>query len=296
MVSLTLRHSQGDLLPEWQPGAHVELLLDDGLARTYSLCGDPADRTAWHIAVLRTADSRGGSAYVHDELHPGVRLDVRGLRNNFPLQPASRSLFVAGGIGITPLLPMAAAAQAQGAERHLLYGGRSRTSMAFTDRLAAYGPRVMFRPQDEHGHPDLDAFLGEPDEDTLVYCCGPEPLLAAVEERCRVWRDGALQTERFRAQKQQPCAPGPSFEVVCADSGVTVQVPPEHSVLSAVRAAGVDVPFSCAEGICGTCETEVLEGEPDHRDSFLSAGDRESGETMLICVSRTLGPRLVLDL
>jgi ferredoxin-NADP reductase len=293
-ISLTLRHPQGAPLPDWQPGAHIELLLDDELMRTYSLCGDPADRTAWRIAVLRTADSRGGSQYVHDKLHPGVRLDVRGPRNNFPLRPARRYLFVAGGIGITPLLPMTAAAEAAGARWRLLYGGRSRASMAFADQLAAYGPRVLLRPQDEYGLLDLDAFLGEPDEDTLVYCCGPEPLLAALEKRCRAWRAEALQVERFRAQEQP--APGPAFEVVCAQSGITVQVPPEHSVLSAVRAAGVDAPFSCAEGICGTCETEVLEGEPDHRDSVLSTEEREAGETMMICVSRAHGPRLVLDL
>ncbi|MEU6375400.1 PDR/VanB family oxidoreductase [Streptomyces sp. NPDC046909] len=294
VVSLTLRHPHDELLPDWQPGAHIELLLDDELVRTYSLCGDPADRTAWRIAVLRTADSRGGSQYVHDKLHPGVRLDVRGPRNNFPLRPARRYLFVAGGIGITPLLPMTAAAEAAGAQWRLLYGGRSRPSMAFADQLAAYGSRVLVRPQDEHGLLDLDAFLGEPDEDTLVYCCGPEPLLAAVEQRCRVWRADALQVERFRAQESQ--APRPAFEVVCAGSGITVQVPPEHSVLSAVRAAGIDAPFSCAEGICGTCETEVLEGEPDHRDSVLSAEEQEAGETMMICVSRARGPRLVLDL
>lgn len=295
VVSLTLRHPSGKPLPEWRPGAHAELVLGGGLARTYSLCGDPADRTAWRIAVLRTPDSRGGSAYVHDELHPGTALEARGPRNDFPLLPARRYLFVAGGIGITPLLPMTAAAQAVGADWRLLYGGRSRASMAFAGQLTAHGSRVTLRPQDEYGHPDLAAFLGEPDDDTLVYCCGPEPLIAAVGEHCREWPAGALQVERFRAAPSVR-APGAAFEVVCAGSGITVQVPPEHSVLSALRGAGIDVPFSCAEGICGTCETEVLEGEPDHRDSVLTAEERESGETMLICVSRARGERLVLEL
>ncbi|MFK0112689.1 PDR/VanB family oxidoreductase [Streptomyces sp. NPDC091217] len=295
-ISLTLRHPEGEVLPDWQPGAHVELLLGNGLTRAYSLYGDPADRTDWRIAVLRTPDSRGGSACVHDKLHPGVRVAVRGPRNNFPLRPARRYLFVAGGIGITPLLPMIAAAETAGAPWHLLYGGRSRASMAFTGQLASYGPKVTIHPQDEYGLLGLAAHLGEPDPDTLVYCCGPEPLLAAVEERCRAWPAGALQTERFTAKAQDAQGVGTAFEVVCAGSGVTVQVPPEQSVLSAVRAAGIAAPFSCAEGICGTCETEVLEGEPDHRDSVLSPADRAAGETMMICVSRARGPRLVLDL
>ncbi|MDT0541224.1 PDR/VanB family oxidoreductase [Streptomyces lonegramiae] len=295
-ISLTLRHPEGEVLPDWQPGAHVELLLGNGLTRTYSLCGDPADGTAWRIAVLRTPDSRGGSACVHDKLHAGDRVEVRGPRNNFPLRPARRYLFVAGGIGITPLLPMVAAVEAAGTPWHLLYGGRSRASMAFTSQLAPYGQKVSLRPQDEYGLLDLDAHLGEPDGDTLVYCCGPEPLLAAIEEHCRAWPTGALQMERFTAKEQEAQGAGTAFEVVCAESGVTVQVPPKHTVLSAVRAAGIDAPFSCTDGICGTCETEVLEGEPDHRDSVLSPEDRAAGETMMICVSRARGPRLVLDL
>ncbi|MEU1513794.1 PDR/VanB family oxidoreductase [Streptomyces sp. NPDC005811] len=296
VVTLTLRRPEGSLLPAWHPGAHIDLLLDGGLVRTYSLCGDPGDRTAWRIGVLRTADSRGGSAYVHDKLHAGCRVRVRGPRNHFDFRPARRYLFVAGGIGITPILPMAAAAQAAGADWRLLYGGRSRSSMAFLGELAAYGDAVAVHPQDQYGLLDLDAFLGGPGEETLVYCCGPEPLLAAVEQRCRSWPAGVLRVERFRAPEQERvCEDGP-FEVVCSQSGVTVQVPPGASVLEAVRAAGVDALSSCSEGICGTCETEVLEGVPDHRDLVLGEEERASGETMMICVSGARTPRLVLEL
>ncbi|MEU4227804.1 PDR/VanB family oxidoreductase [Nonomuraea sp. NPDC026600] len=274
VVLLTLRHPDGEPLPEWQPGAHVALLLDNGLVRHYSLCGAPGDRTAWRIGVLRVPESRGGSSYVHDELHAGTSVRVRGPRNNFALRPARRYLFVAGGIGVTPLLPMVAAAHAAGADWRLLYGGRTRSSMPFLDELEPYGDAVTIRPQDRHGLLDLAAYLGRPDDDTLVYCCGPEPLLAAAQ-------DEPADT---------------AFEVVLAQSGMTLQVPPERSVLEAARAAGVSVLYSCAEGICGTCETEVLEGQPDHRDSVLSDEERESGETMMICVSRSRSPRLVLDL
>ncbi|MFC9624016.1 PDR/VanB family oxidoreductase [Streptomyces sp. NPDC056930] len=292
---LTLRRLDGEPLPQWQPGAHIDLLLADGLVRNYSLCGAPDDRTAWRIGVLRVPDGRGGSAYVHDKLHVGAQVRVRGPRNRFALRPARRYLFIAGGIGITPVLPMLAAVEAAGAQWRLLYGGRNRSSMAFLDELAWYGEAVAVRPQDQHGLLDLDSYLGDPDPDTLVYCCGPEPLLAAVEQRCRAWPAKALQVERFQA-KAQDATSGGAFEVVLARSGITVQVPSEHSVLDAVRKVGVAALSSCAKGICGTCETEVLDGEPDHHDSVLSAEERESNEIMMICVSRSRGPRLVLDL
>ncbi|MGW0578202.1 PDR/VanB family oxidoreductase [Streptomyces sp. NPDC002920] len=294
---LTLRRPDGEPLPQWQPGAHIDLLLADGLVRNYSLCGTPDDRTEWRIGVLRVPDGRGGSAHVHDKLHVGTQVRFRGPRNRFALRPARRYLFIAGGIGITPVLPMLAAVEAAGAQWRLLYGGRSRCSMAFLDELAGYGEAVAVHPQDQHGLLALDGYLGTPDPDTLVYCCGPEPLLAAVEERCRAWPAKALQVERFQAQAQaQEAGSGSAFEVVLDRTGITVQVPPERSVLDAVREAGVAALSSCAEGICGTCETEVLDGEPDHRDSVLSAEERESNEIMMICVSRSRGPRLVLDL
>ena len=290
--ALTLRHPLDDPLPAWEPGAHIDLLLGPGLERQYSLCGDPADRSLWRVAVLREPQGRGGSAHVHEQLRPGDKVRVRGPRNHFALRPAPRYRFVAGGIGITPILPMLAAAEAAGAEWSLLYGGRSRASMAFTEELARYGDRVTLSPQDEAGLLDLGSVLDALPEGTLVYCCGPGPLLDAVEARCP---SGALHVERFQAKEQQG-GEEREFEVELARSGRTLTVAPGVSVLDTVRAAGVEVLFSCTEGTCGTCETDVLDGAPDHRDSVLSDEEREAGETMMICVSRCRGKRLVLDL
>lgn len=292
VLALTLSHPLGEELPAWEPGAHIDVLLGPDLERQYSLCGEPADRRAWRICVLREPGGRGGSAYVHEELRQGDKVRVRGPRNNFLLRPAPRYRFIAGGIGITPILPMLAAAEASGAQWSLLYGGRTRDSMAFTGELGAYGDRVTLAPQDETGLLDLGSVLDDVPEGTLVYCCGPGPLLDAVEARCP---DGLLHVERFRP-KEQETGPDGEFEVVLERTGKTLTVPVGVSVLDTVRAAGVEVLYSCTEGTCGTCETDVLEGTPDHRDSVLGDEEREAGETMLICVSRCRGRRLVLDL
>jgi ferredoxin-NADP reductase len=285
VVVLTLR---GDL-PPWEPGAHVDLVTPEG-PRQYSLCGDPADEGVWRIGVLREPDGRGGSAFVHDELLPGATVRVRGPRNHFPLLPSPSYLFIAGGIGITPLLPMIDAA---GADWRLVYGGRTRTSMAFLDALQP-DPRVTVAPQDETGLLDLDALLGEPRADTLVYCCGPEPLLAAVEERCASWPAGSLRVERFGPKPVAGAST--SFEVELTQSGVTLTVPADRSILDVVEEAGVTVLSSCSEGTCGTCETAVLDGEIDHRDSVLTTDEQSEGDCMMICVSRASCARLVLDL
>ncbi|MGW3634000.1 PDR/VanB family oxidoreductase [Streptomyces sp. NPDC005122] len=292
VIALTLRHPLGEDLPGWEPGAHIDVVLGPGLERQYSLCGDPADRGAWRIAVLREPHGRGGSSYVHERVDAGDRVRVRGPRNHFTLTPVPRYRFVAGGIGITPILPMLAAAQAAGAEWTLLYGGRTRDSMAFVGELSRYGDRVTVSPQDESGLLDLDSVLSGVPGGTLVYCCGPGPLLDAVEERCPT---GLLHVERFRPKAREPGDDG-EFEVVLARTGRTLTVPANTSALDTVRGSGVEVLFSCAEGTCGTCETDVLEGTPDHRDSVLTDAERAAGETMLICVSRCRGKRLVLDL
>lgn len=296
VVELTLADPSKGSLPAWSPGAHVELLLRPGLSRHYSLCGDIEDTSSWKVAVLREPDGRGGSAYVHDELKEGATLKVKGPRNHFKLVSSPRYQFIAGGIGITPIRAMIQAARAEGAEWTLLYGGRSRTSMAFLDELEE-DDRVTVWPQDERGLLDLDSVLGEPRPDTLVYCCGPGPLLDAVEAKCASWPDGSLHLERFVAKKvDAPENALDCFEVECARSEVTVTVPEGTSIFAAVEEAGVDVIGSCMEGVCGTCETDVLDGTPDHRDSVLSPSERERGDTMMTCVSRSLSPKLVLDL
>jgi ferredoxin-NADP reductase len=293
VVALELRRPDGGALPSWTAGAHIDVCLGSGTVRQYSLCGDPADDTTWRIAVLREEQGRGGSRHVHDRLAVGDLVAVRGPRNRFALRPAPAYVFIAGGIGITPILPMTAAATAAGAHWELHYGGRSRASMAFRDTVRP-GSRVTLHPQDEVGLMDLDAVLGVPRPETLIYCCGPEPLLRAVEARCAAWPAAALHVERFRPEPREE--PGASFEIELARSGRTLTVPPDRSVLDVVEAAGLPVLSSCREGTCGTCETAVLAGEVDHRDTLLTEAERAAHDTMFICVSRAAGERLVLDI
>jgi len=295
VVSLVLEHPDGEELPAWTPGAHVDLVLAPDLTRQYSLCGSPADSTRWRVGVLFDEGGRGGSRHVHERLEVGSRLPVRGPRNHFPLVASERYLFIAGGIGITPLMPMVAEAEQAGADWTLFYGGRRRGSMAFVDELAAYGERVVLRPEDEYGLLDLATILA-PQTGTAVYSCGPEALLQAVERQCAAWPPGSLHVERFAAKPVDEGAETTTFEVVCQRSGITVTVPADRSILDVVQDAGVNALSSCLEGVCGTCETPVVEGTPDHRDSLLSDEEKEAGDYMMICVSRAKSSRLVLDL
>jgi len=298
VVALTLVDPDGDALPPWTPGAHVDLILEDGLVRQYSLCSDPADSRVIRVGVLKTPDSRGGSRFVHERLTKGSTVRVRGPRNHFPLVSSPRYIFIGGGIGITPMLPMIAEAEATGADWHLYYGGRSRASMGFLDELAAYGDKVTLVPQDEAGILDLATILGDPRDDTKVYVCGPEGLLGAVEAKCGAeWPAGSLHLERFAAKEIEAPAEGErSFELELAASGITLTVPPDRSIFDVCQDNGISVMGSCHEGICGTCEQVVLEGEVDHRDSVLSDSEKAANDAMMICVSRCKSDRLVLDL
>ena len=296
VAALTLREVNGTPFPRWEAGAHVDLVLDNAATRQYSLCGNPDDAHTWRLGILRDPMGSGGSLYVHDQLQAGDLVRVRGPRNNFPLAPSPRYLFIAGGIGITPMLPMIRAAEAAQAPWQLAYGGRQRASMAFLDELAPYGDRVRVWPQDERGFLPLEELLGTPQAGTAIYCCGPEPLLAAVEGHAAGWPKGSLHVERFVAKPLTAPVLAEAFDVYLARSELTLTVPPDRSILSVVTDAGVGVLSSCAEGTCGTCETSVLEGSPDHRDSVLDETEREAGDCMMICVSRSCTPRLVLDL
>lgn len=294
VVLLTLRPGSGERLPAWTPGAHIDLILPGDVVRQYSLCGSPADLDRYQVAVLDVADGRGGSRAAH-QLREGDEVRVRGPRNHFPLMTSSRYVFVAGGIGITPIIPMIEEADAAGADWVLHYGGRTTQSMAFCDLLAKYGDRVRLVPQDRSGLLDLDAVLGTPSPGTLVYCCGPEPLLQAVEERCQSWPSNALHLERFTPKERAGDDEDTAFEVVLQRSGLTLKVEPGVTVFDTMRAAGVSVLGSCLEGICGTCEQGVLEGEVDHRDSLLDEDEQAENDCMMVCVSRARSPRLVLD-
>ncbi|MFF5923229.1 PDR/VanB family oxidoreductase [Streptomyces flavochromogenes] len=292
VLSVELAHPDGKPLPAWTPGAHIDVHVG-GLIRQYSLCGDPQDHGAYRIGVLNEPSSRGGSRFIHTQLRPGQPVTVSEPRNHFALEDAASYVFVAGGIGITPLLAMAREAARRGAEWRMVYGGRSRASMAFTAELALLDGEVTLVPQDELGHVDLDGVLTGLPEGALVYSCGPEPLLAAVEERCP---EGRLRLERFAAPTVERAGDDEEFEVECRASGLTLRVDASISILDAAENAGIGVDSSCRDGICGSCETRVLDGTPDHRDFLLSEAERTAGTTMMICVSRCASGRLVLDL
>ncbi|MHC1558872.1 PDR/VanB family oxidoreductase [Actinomycetospora sp. C-140] len=296
VVTLVLARPDGGRLPDWAPGAHIDVTLPHGVTRQYSLCGDRWDAHTYRVGVLREPVGRGGSAYVHDELDTGDVVAFGGPRNDFAMVPSPRYLFVAGGIGITPLLPMVHQADLVGADWALLYGGRRRASMAFTDDLARYGDRVDLRPEDEHGLLPLRSFLGEPRDDTVVYCCGPGPLLDAVERATADRSPHRLRTERFTAPELTAPVRDEPFEVELARTGTTVTVRPQSTVLDAARRAGATALSSCEQGLCGTCEATVLAGVPDHRDSILADHERAAGDCMFPCVSRSCTERLVLDL
>lgn len=300
VVVLDLAHPENEELPRWGPGAHIDLMLGDGLTRQYSLCGDPRDSGIWRVGVLLDPNSRGGSRYVHENLVEGATVRVRGPRNHFPLVDAQRYRFIAGGIGITPIMAMIEATERSGNEWTLLYGGRTRASMAFAGDLAErYPERVTVWPQDERGLLDLESLFKDPEDNTLVYCCGPEALLCAVEQHSAHWPAGVLHIERFAAKAptaEETAGALDHFEVVCQRSGVSFEITSDQSILEVLEEEGIPILGSCYEGVCGTCEARVLQGTPDHRDSVLSEAERAADEVMMVCVSRSRTERLVLDL
>jgi ferredoxin-NADP reductase len=295
VVEIELTSACGGRLPDWAPGAHVELTLGPGLIRHYSLCSDAGD-PQWRVAVLEENPGRGGSAYVHKSLRVGDELSSSAPRNNFPLQLSERPLlFVAGGIGITPILPMVRAAAAAGADWHLLHLARSPGAAVYVDELSPFAGNVTNHVDTDGGPIDLPAAL-----DVLggnradVYACGPVGLLSALEEYAAQRSGCRLSLERFVGTPHSPSTGDHAFVVETA-GGMAIEVPEETSVLDALTAAGIRILSSCREGVCGTCETPVIDGVPDHRDDVLSDEDRASGETMMVCVSRCIGKRLVLD-
>ncbi|WP_299560983.1 PDR/VanB family oxidoreductase [uncultured Mycolicibacterium sp.] len=298
VVSVTFRRPDGGRLPEWAAGAHVAVTLPSGRVRQYSLCGALDDPYSYTVAVLRVADGRGGSREIHDQLRVGQLLEVGEPKNDFELVAAPRYLFIAGGIGITPILAMMESLRAAGtgAPFRLVYGGRSRASMAFLDRLAGFDD-VQVVAQDTDGMPDLAAAIAASPAGTHVYCCGPAGMLEAVGALVAERPDLELHTERFTAAVAAPAGADGAFEVELARSGLTVTVPADRSVLEAVLEVLPDAPYSCMAGFCGSCETKVLAGEVDHRDTLLTEEEHRANATMMICVSRAAGcGKLTLDL
>lgn len=306
VLALDLASHNGRDLPAWTPGSHVDVILPgptrgEVLERQYSLCSDAADRGTWRIAVLREEDGRGGSVRVHDTAEVGGRLRVRGPRNHFPFhpEPGLSYRFVAGGIGITPIRAMVAAAVAAGADWHLDYAGRSRRTMAFVDELLADHPEhVTVHAADRGDRFDVGALAASADERTRIYACGPARLLDALDAALPGEDGTRLHVERFEAKEfGDPVWPEP-FDVELALSGDVVTVTPGQSVLDAIAEQSPEtvVLSSCRRGTCGTCEAPVLEGEVEHRDSVLTPLEQQDNTVMMVCVSRAACPRIVLDL
>jgi ferredoxin-NADP reductase len=291
VVALTLAKPDYSELPAWHPGAHLDLHLPSGKVRQYSLCGEPSERSTYRIAVRRIPEGGGGSIEVHDGLRVSSQITTHGPRNAFPLtvpgygSPAQRFRFVAGGIGITPILPMLGLAARLGIEWSMIYVGRSVESLPFVDEVLRFGDRVEIRTDDVHGLPTADDLLGGCPDGTTVYACGPAAMLTAVRDRLKGRDNVELHFERFAAA---PVVDGTEFTVTVASSGATIQVAADETLLSALQREGVVAPYSCQQGFCGTCRTQVLDGTKDnvqHRDTLLTEPERAAG-VMLTCVSR----------
>lgn len=296
IVEFKLAPTDGSALPAWEPGAHIELNLASGLVRQYSLCGDPADEF-FTIAVLKEEQSRGGSIEIHENLNVGDQISIRGPKNHFKLVPGTKTVFVAGGIGITPLLPMMRKLSEDGRPWALHYGGKSLAALAYLDALQLMdGNEInIYLKNETRRIPVLDV-MSDLSSSDVVYVCGPESMIDEVEQT------GAelgipVHLERFGPiAGEAPTATGDSFEVELARTGTVLTVPEDTRLIDVVRTVVPSVPFSCEEGYCGSCETGVLEGVPDHRDSILSPEEKETNECMMICVGRSKSARLVLDL
>ncbi|MCS5721829.1 PDR/VanB family oxidoreductase [Herbiconiux sp. CPCC 203407] len=283
----------------WAPGAHLDFRLGSGLVRQYSLCGEPSDDRGYTVGILLDPASQGGSEAMH-RLAEGDTIEIRGPRNNFELVPASQYLFFAGGIGITPILAMVRSAAESAVPWRLVYGGRNRSSMAFQDELrAARGGELSIIPEDTDGRADFARELSLAIPGTAIYACGPAPMLDALAASCSaLGLEAQLHVERFKSSGEvhahQP-ADG-SFEVELARTGEVIPVSATQSIVDAILPARPNQPYSCLEGYCGTCETKLLLGEPDHRDEYLSDDQKAANDTVMLCVSRAKGRRLVLDL
>jgi vanillate O-demethylase ferredoxin subunit len=296
VVLLTLAHADGIALPAFSAGAHIDLHLTEDLIRPYSLCGDPQDRQHYQLGILKDGNSQGGSLAVH-ALREGDAITVSQPRNLFTLdERAGHSLLIGGGIGITPMLAMAAELHAAGRSFTLHYCARSRGQAAFVAQLesAPYAGQVCLHFSDQQ-RLNLDAVLSDVPPNTHVYVCGPTRLMDAVNDGAKRQGYAAenVHQECFSAEVQTG---GAAFDVVAAISGITVQVLEDQTIVEALAQAGLKVNVSCKQGICGSCLTDVLEGEPDHRDSYLTDEEKADGDQILLCCSRSKCGRLVIDL
>jgi vanillate O-demethylase ferredoxin subunit len=303
ICSFELASADGTALPAFAAGSHVDVQLPAGTVRQYSLCNDPSESHRYLIAVLREAASRGGSAAMHDLVHEGSMLAISPPKNHFALaHDASAHLLMAGGIGVTPILCMAERLATMGAAFEMHYAARTLSRMAFVERIARsrFAARVRLHLDDgDAAHKlDITGVLAAQPAGTHVYVCGPRGFMDAVIGAARTagWPDSRVHFEYFAAGDTAPRSGDGAFEVLLASSGRVVAVQPDQSVIAALASAGVVVPTSCEQGVCGTCLTRVIDGTPDHRDSYLTPEEQAACDQFLPCCSRSRSPRLVLDL
>lgn len=297
IVEIELRDPDGADLPAFTAGAHVDLVLPNGLSRSYSLANDPAERHRWVLGIGLDPASRGGSRYVHRDLRVGEKLLVVGPRNHFPLdETAPHSVLIAGGIGITPMAAMANRLARLGGSFEFHQAVRDRSRAAHLERVRGLAPKFALHVDAEAGRPlDIVAIVAGAPEGAHFYCCGPLPMLAAFEAATAHLPAERVHLEYFRAKPVEAAATS-AFEIEIAGTGRVLEVPSDRSIAEVLEAAGVKTGISCQEGICGSCEVKVVAGEPDHRDQVLTAAEKAAGKSMMICVSRSKSPRLVIDL
>ena len=297
-----LASTDGQRLPPFSAGSHIDVQLPGGITRQYSLCNDPRESDRYQIAVLKDEGGRGGSRAMHETVRQGDVIQISTPRNHFPLEhEAEESILLAGGIGITPLLCMAERLFVLGRPFKLHYCTRSAQRTAFRERIqqSGYAAHVEFHVGDgpQHRKLDISALLRTPRRGVHVYACGPKGFMDAVLSNARTsgWAEHQLHYEFFSAAPEKLATDG-SFEVKLASSGRVIRVAADTTVTAALAAEGVVVPTSCEQGVCGTCLTRVLEGEPDHRDLYLTPEEQAAKDQFLPCCSRARSPRLVLDL
>ena len=299
IMSVELRPHGDTVFAPFEAGSHIDLHLPNGLVRSYSLLNSPSEQGRYVVGILRDRKSRGGSEYVHAQLRVGSTLQISQPRNNFSLDlNASHSVLVAGGIGITPIYCMFRQLLALGKSAELIYCARSRREAALLEELAGLDAKVVYHFNDEKGvPPDLTHYLAQQPGDTHFYCCGPTPMLDAFEATCEKLGYPHAHIERFAAAELPPSEDAQaSYQVELKRAGKTLAVEPGLNLLDVLLEAGCDIDYSCREGVCGSCETRVIEGEVDHRDGVLTKAERAANTSMMVCVSGCKGKRLVLDI
>ncbi len=290
------RRPEGGLLPAVEPGAHIDIHLPNGMMRQYSLTTTEGPRESYIVGIKRDRTSRGGSIYIHDHLKVGQIVKIGGPRNNFPLDlTAPHTVLIAGGIGITPIRCMAERLIAKGLPFTMYYSCRERGEAAFLDELSKRPEVTLHFDSEANGKfLDMKAIVASAPAGSHFYCCGPGPMLAAYEEATKDLAPGQMHIEYFTAKEAAATEGG--YIVQLKKSGREFEVPQGKTILQVLRDAGVDMTYSCEEGVCGACETVVVSGTPDHRDNILTDSERKASKTMMICCSGSKSARLVLDL